>query len=103
MRASLFITCYNDTLFPETGRAVVACLERLGVELDFHPQQTCCGQMHANTGFRSEAFSQAKRFVRLYQDAENVVDPFLLLRGHDTRSVSRLVRGTRKRGTPQAV
>jgi len=75
MRASLFITCYNDTLFPETGRAVVTLLERLGVELDFHPQQTCCGQMHANTGFRGEAFSQAKRFVRLYQDAEIVVIP----------------------------
>jgi L-lactate dehydrogenase complex protein LldE len=75
MRASLFITCYNDTLFPETGRAVVNLLERLGVSLDFHPQQTCCGQMHANTGFRGEAFSQAKRFVRIYQDAETVVIP----------------------------
>jgi L-lactate dehydrogenase complex protein LldE len=75
MRASLFITCYNDTLFPETGRAVVSLLERLGVDLDFHPRQTCCGQMHANTGFRGEAYSQAKRFVRLYQDAETVVIP----------------------------
>ena len=75
MRASLFITCYNDTLFPETGRAVVRLLERLGVGVDFHPEQTCCGQMHANTGFRAEAFSQAKRFVRLYQDAEMVVIP----------------------------
>ena len=75
MRASLFITCYNDTLFPETGRAVVRLLERLGVELDFHPAQTCSGQMHANTGFRAEAFSQAKRFVRLYADAEAVVIP----------------------------
>jgi L-lactate dehydrogenase complex protein LldE len=50
-------------------------LERLGVELEFEPRQTCCGQMHANTGFRSEAYSQAKRFVRLYKDAENVVIP----------------------------
>lgn len=75
MRASIFITCYNDTLFPETGRAVVTLLERLGVELDFNPGQTCCGQMHANTGFRGEAFSQAKRLVRLYADAEHVVIP----------------------------
>ena len=75
MRASLFITCYNDTLFPETGRAVVKLLERLGVELDFHPEQTCCGQMHANAGFRGEAFCQAKRFVRLYRDTETVVIP----------------------------
>ncbi len=75
MRASLFITCYNDTLFPETGRAVVTLLERLGVEVEFRPGQTCCGQMHANTGFRSEAFSQARRLVRMYQDAEAVVIP----------------------------
>jgi L-lactate dehydrogenase complex protein LldE len=75
MRASLFITCYNDTLFPETGRAVVSLLERLGVELDFHPKQTCCGQMHANSGFRGEAFSQAKRLIRLYRDADAVVVP----------------------------
>lgn len=75
MRASLFITCYNDTLYPETGRAVVSLLERLGVELEFKRKQTCCGQMHANTGFRDEAFHQAKRLVRLYRDAENVVIP----------------------------
>jgi L-lactate dehydrogenase complex protein LldE len=75
MRASLFITCYNDTLYPETGRAVVRLLERLGVEVEFRAAQTCCGQMHANTGFRSEAYSQAKRLVRLYQDAEAVVIP----------------------------
>jgi len=75
VRASLFITCYNDTLYPETGKAVVTLLERLGVELDFNPRQTCCGQMHANTGFRGEAFSQAKRLIRLYQDTEAVVIP----------------------------
>lgn len=75
MRASLFITCYNDTLFPETGRAVVRLLEHLGVELEFKPAQTCCGQMHANTGFRAEAFSQAKRFVHLYRDTERIVIP----------------------------
>jgi L-lactate dehydrogenase complex protein LldE len=75
MQTSLFITCYNDTLFPETGRAVVRLLERLGIPLDFKPHQTCCGQMHANTGFRAEAFSQAKRFIRLYQEAEAVLIP----------------------------
>ena len=75
MRVSLFITCYNDTLFPETGRAVVRLLERLGVEVEFRAGQTCCGQMHANSGFRREAFSQARRLVRMYADAEAVVIP----------------------------
>lgn len=75
MRASLFITCYNDTVYPETGRAVVRLLERLGVQVEFDSRQTCCGQMHANSGFRGEAFSQAKRLIRLYRDAEAVVIP----------------------------
>lgn len=75
MRASLFVACYNDTLFPETGRAVLRVLERLGVALTFDSRQTCCGQMHANTGYRPEAWSQAERFLRIYADADNVVIP----------------------------
>lgn len=75
MQASLFITCYNDTLFPETSRAVVKLLERLGVNVEFRPEQTCCGQMHANTGFRPEASWQAREFVRIYDNAKAVVIP----------------------------
>jgi L-lactate dehydrogenase complex protein LldE len=75
VHASLFITCYNDTLFPETGHAVVRLLERLGVDLEFRPEQTCCGQMHANTGFGIEAFTLAKRFVHIYEDTDAVVIP----------------------------
>ena len=75
MHVSLFITCYNDSLFPETGRAVVRLLERLGVEVEFMAGQTCCGQMHANTGFRREAFCQARRLVEMYAGAEAIVIP----------------------------
>ncbi|MDQ5808346.1 MAG: (Fe-S)-binding protein, partial [Actinomycetota bacterium] len=46
MRVALFVTCFNDTLFPGTGRAVVEVLERLGHEVAFPEEQTCCGQMH---------------------------------------------------------
>ncbi len=48
MRVGLFITCFNDTLFPQVGRATVSVLERLGVTVDFPAAQTCCGQMHFN-------------------------------------------------------
>ena len=71
-RASLFITCYNDTLFPETGRAVVALLERLGVELEFHSNRPAAARCTPIPAFAREAFSQAKRFVQLYRDAETV-------------------------------
>ena len=75
MRISLFITCYNDTLFPETGKAVVAVLERLGHTVDFPLAQTCCGQMHCNTGYRPEAYALAKRFVEIFRDAEVICIP----------------------------
>jgi len=75
VRAALFITCFNDTLFPQTGSAAVAVLERVGVEVDFPLEQTCCGQMHANTGYGHEAIGLVRRFVRVFGDAEAVVTP----------------------------
>jgi L-lactate dehydrogenase complex protein LldE len=73
--ASLFITCFNDTLFPRTGQAVVTLLERLGVVVDFPLEQTCCGQMHFNTGYAREAIPLVRRFVDVFGDSEVVVSP----------------------------
>ena len=75
MRVSLFITCFNDTLFPQTGRAVVRLLERLGHTVEFPMDQTCCGQMHYNTGYQREAIPLVRRFVDVFGDAEVVVSP----------------------------
>jgi L-lactate dehydrogenase complex protein LldE len=75
MRIALFITCLGDTLFPQTGRAVVELLERLGHEVVFPEEQTCCGQMHANTGYQLEAVPLARRFARVFHGEEVVVSP----------------------------
>jgi L-lactate dehydrogenase complex protein LldE len=75
MRVSLFITCFNDTMFPETGKAMVRLLERLGHEVDFPLEQTCCGQMHFNTGYQQETIPLARHFVDVFADAEVVVAP----------------------------
>jgi L-lactate dehydrogenase complex protein LldE len=75
MRVSLFVTCFNDTLFPQTGRAVVRLLERLGCEVDFPLEQTCCGQMHMNSGYAREGAALARRFARVFDGAEAVVTP----------------------------
>jgi L-lactate dehydrogenase complex protein LldE len=75
LRISLFITCYNDTLFPATGQASVRLLERLGHTVEFDPEQTCCGQMHYNTGYQREAMPLMRRFVDIYKDAEAVCVP----------------------------
>lgn len=75
MRVSLFITCFNDTIFPRTGRALVSLLERLGHAVDFPLEQTCCGQMHFNTGYQLEAIPLVRHFVEVFGDAEAVVSP----------------------------
>ena len=75
MRIALFVTCLSDTLFPATGRAVVELLERLGHELEFPQGQTCCGQMHANSGYPDEALRLMRRFLRVFGAAELVVAP----------------------------
>ena len=75
MRVALFITCFNDTLFPQTGRAVVELLERLGCEVAFPEEQTCCGQMHFNTGYAEDGLELARRFERIFDPYEAVVSP----------------------------
>jgi L-lactate dehydrogenase complex protein LldE len=75
VRVSLFVTCFNDTLFPQTGRAVVRLLERLGCEVDFPLEQTCCGQMHMNSGYAREGAALARRFGRVFAGAQVVVTP----------------------------
>ncbi len=65
MRVALFITCVNDTLFPQAGRATVELLERLGQVVAFPRQQTCCGQMHLNSGYAREALPMLTRMTRV--------------------------------------
>jgi L-lactate dehydrogenase complex protein LldE len=75
MRVALFVTCFNDTLFPRTGRAVVELLERLGCVVEFPLEQTCCGQMHVNSGFEHQASPLLERFARVFDGYEAVVSP----------------------------
>ncbi|MFI9345739.1 (Fe-S)-binding protein [Streptomyces sp. NPDC052773] len=75
MRIALFITCLTDTLFPATGRAVVTLLERLGCEVDFPREQTCCGQMHFNTGYQRECVPLVRRFGEVFAGYDAVVTP----------------------------
>jgi L-lactate dehydrogenase complex protein LldE len=75
MRIGLFVTCLTDTLYPGTGQAVVAVLERLGHQVDFPAAQTCCGQMHFNTGYRREATPMAHGYLAAFAGYEAVVTP----------------------------
>ncbi|WP_425148661.1 (Fe-S)-binding protein [Deinococcus sp.] len=75
MTIDLFITCLNDALFPQTGLAMARLLRRLGHTVRFNEAQTCCGQMHFNTGYQQEALPLIRKFVRDFQDAEVIVAP----------------------------
>src|SRR5947208_2562624 len=68
MRVALFATCLTDTLYPGTATAVVRLLERLGCAVEFPLGQTCCGQMHFNTGYRDEAKALARRHAAVLAD-----------------------------------
>lgn len=82
MRVALFVTCLADTLFPSVGRATVEVLERLGVEVVFPREQTCCGQMHMNAGYEREARALARRFAEVFAPYELVVSPSGSCAGH---------------------
>jgi L-lactate dehydrogenase complex protein LldE len=75
MRVALFITCYNDALFPEVGRACVRLLRRLGHDVEFPAGQTCCGQMHFNTGYQDATIPLVERFTEVFAGYDAVVTP----------------------------
>jgi L-lactate dehydrogenase complex protein LldE len=75
MRIALFITCLADTLFPEVGKATVRLLERLGHEVVFPTAQTCCGQMHTNTGYLRQALPLVRRHVETFEPFDLIVGP----------------------------
>ncbi|KAB2378179.1 (Fe-S)-binding protein [Actinomadura montaniterrae] len=75
MKVALFLTCVNDTMYPGTGRAMVRLLRRLGHEVEFPEAQTCCGQMHLNTGYRTQALHMVKGFAETFEPYDAVVTP----------------------------
>jgi len=63
----LFVTCLGDVLFPDVGKATVTVLERLGHDVDFPAAQTCCGQMHTNTGYQRDAVGLVRHHVDVFE------------------------------------
>ena len=74
-KATLFVTCIIDQLYPQVGVSVVKVLRRLGVDVDFPMEQTCCGQPVYNSGFTDQARKLAERVLQSFQDCRYVVVP----------------------------
>jgi L-lactate dehydrogenase complex protein LldE len=75
MRVALFVACFNDALYPAVGQATVRILEALGHEVAFPDAQTCCGQIHFNTGYRDACVPLVRRFAELFAPFDAVVTP----------------------------
>ena len=75
MRVALFATCLVDALFPDVGKATIRLLERLGHAVDFPLEQTCCGQMHVNTGYLADALPLVRRHVEAFAAYDAIVAP----------------------------
>jgi len=69
MKVALFVTCLADVLYPRVGQATVSVLERVGVTVTFPPRQTCCGQMHTNTGYQQDAAPLVAHHVDVFERA----------------------------------
>jgi len=98
-RVGLFVTCLADTLYPEVAKATVTVLERLGIKVAFPHEQTCCGQMHLNSGYPDEARAMAKRFVEIFAPFEAIVSPSASCVAHVREHYDRLLGGA-GRGVP---
>jgi L-lactate dehydrogenase complex protein LldE len=75
MKAALFVPCYVDAFFPEVGVATLELLERLGVEVVYPLDQTCCGQPMANSGCERDAAAAEALFVRNFAGFDYIVGP----------------------------
>ncbi len=73
MRVTLFIPCFIDALYPQVGFAMASIFERLGHEVDYPENQTCCGQPPFNSGYWPEARSIAAPQMEVFRNAEVIV------------------------------
>lgn len=75
MIVDIFIPCYIDQLYPQTGMNMVRILEKLGIGVHYNPNQTCCGQVAFNAGFWDEAKAMGEKFIRDFPNDRYVISP----------------------------
>ncbi len=75
MKVDIFIPCFIDQLYPETGESFVKILEHAGCEVNYNPEQTCCGQPSFNSGYWKETRTLATKFLNDFESADIIVSP----------------------------
>src|SRR6187551_1849202 len=75
MNVQLFIPCFVDQLYPQTGFNMIKVLEKAGCTVTYNTKQTCCGQPAFNAGFWDEARAVCTKFIRDFDDGGYIVAP----------------------------
>lgn len=75
MNVQLFIPCFVDQLYPETGFNMVKVLEKAGCSVTYNTNQTCCGQAAFNAGYWDDAKSVCTKFLKDFSGADYIVGP----------------------------
>ncbi len=75
MIIDLFIPCFIDQVYPQVGANMVKIFEKLGVGVDYNPEQTCCGQMAFNSGFWDDARRMGEKFIHDFSNNRKIVAP----------------------------
>lgn len=75
MKIALFIPCLSEHLFPGSALSMVKILDKLGLDVKYIEDQTCCGQPAFNTGYRKEVISLAERFIESFKNEEYIIAP----------------------------
>ena len=88
---ALFITCLADLYRPEVGEATVALLEGQGLAVEFPLEQTCCGALAHQAGWRPEALDLARRWVEIFEPFAAIVSPSPVCVAHVRHEVPRLL------------
>ncbi|MBM3404012.1 MAG: (Fe-S)-binding protein [Bacteroidetes bacterium] len=75
MIVDAFIPCFIDQVYPNTGMNMVRILEKIGLDVNYNPNQTCCGQMAFNSGFWDEAKAMGEKFLKDFPNDRPVIGP----------------------------
>jgi L-lactate dehydrogenase complex protein LldE len=106
MKVQLFIPCFVDQLFPQTALNMIRVLEKLGCQVAYNENQTCCGQPAYNAGFREDCRSVAAKLVDDLRGADYIVSPSASCTGFvrnyypdifDNSAQHNMVKGLQKR------
>lgn len=95
-QVQLFIPCFVDQLYPETGMNMVKILEKLGCEVHYNPKQTCCGQPAFNAGYWNEAKAVGEKFLKDFDGEGYIVGPSGSCTGYVRNYYGKMFDGTDK-------